>query len=105
VAEPSSAPRRLQSLLIRGGGAPTVHVSLVAGGGHGPTPAIAGAGGTTPERTGESIATIEAAGRSGAAPETAGLRRAAPELGSKQAAPDQGSSDRPVKKARVCSKM
>jgi hypothetical protein len=32
--EPSVAPRRLQSLLIRGGGAPDVHVSLVAGGGH-----------------------------------------------------------------------
>jgi hypothetical protein len=37
VAEPSAAPRRLQSLLIRGGGAPDVHVSLVTGGGHGPT--------------------------------------------------------------------
>jgi hypothetical protein len=32
VAEPSAAPRCLQSLLIWGGGAPDVHVSLVAGG-------------------------------------------------------------------------
>jgi hypothetical protein len=31
VAEPSAAPRHLQSLLIRGGGAPDVHVSLVTG--------------------------------------------------------------------------
>jgi hypothetical protein len=31
VAEPSAAPRHLQSLLIRGGRAPDVHVSLVAG--------------------------------------------------------------------------
>jgi hypothetical protein len=30
--EPSAAPRRLQSLLIRGGGAPDVHVPLIAGG-------------------------------------------------------------------------
>jgi hypothetical protein len=44
VAEPSDAPRRLQSLLIRGDGAPDVHVSLIAGGGHGPTPAIAEVG-------------------------------------------------------------
>jgi hypothetical protein len=33
MAEPSTAPRRLQSLLIRGGGAPDVHVSLIAAGG------------------------------------------------------------------------
>jgi hypothetical protein len=32
VAEPSAAPRRLQSLLIRGGRAPDVHMSLVVGG-------------------------------------------------------------------------
>jgi hypothetical protein len=32
VAEPSATPRRLQSLLIRGGGAPDVHVPLIAGG-------------------------------------------------------------------------
>jgi hypothetical protein len=35
----------MQSLLVRGGGAPDVHVSIVAGGGHGPTPAIADTGG------------------------------------------------------------
>jgi hypothetical protein len=52
AAEPSAAPRRLQLLLIRGGRAPDVHVSLVAGGGHGPTPAVAEAGGTTPEQMG-----------------------------------------------------
>jgi hypothetical protein len=32
TAEPSVVPRRLQSLLIRGGGTPDVHVSLVAEG-------------------------------------------------------------------------
>jgi hypothetical protein len=36
----------------------------------------------------------------------AGPKRAAPEpAGSKRVAPEQGSLDRPVKKARVCSKM
>jgi hypothetical protein len=38
-------------------------------------------------------------------PETADPRRAIPEHGWKRAAPEQGMSDRPVKKARVCSKM
>jgi hypothetical protein len=52
VAELSTAPRRLQSLLIQGGGALDVHVPLIAGGGHGPSPSIAEAGGTTPERVG-----------------------------------------------------
>jgi hypothetical protein len=32
VAEPSATPRRLQSLLIWSGGAPDVHVPLIAGG-------------------------------------------------------------------------
>jgi hypothetical protein len=100
-----AAPRRLQLLLIRGGGASDVHVSLVAGGGHGPAPVIAEAGGTAPERTGESVAAVEAAGRSGAALETAGPRRAVPEQCSKRAAPEQGTLDRLVKKARVRSKM
>jgi hypothetical protein len=49
VAEPNAAPRRLQSLLIRGGGAPDVHVPLITGGGHGLTPAVAEVGGTAPE--------------------------------------------------------
>jgi hypothetical protein len=80
-------------------------VSLVAGGGHGPAPAIAEAGGTAPERMGESVAAVEVAGRSGAALETAGPRRTVPEQGSKCVAPEQGTSDRPVKKARVRSKM
>jgi hypothetical protein len=38
VMDSGAAPRCLQSLLIRGGGAPDVHVSLVAGGGQDPTP-------------------------------------------------------------------
>jgi hypothetical protein len=52
VAEPSAAPLCLQLLLIRGGGAPDVHVPLIAGGGHGPSPSIAEAGGTTPSEWG-----------------------------------------------------
>jgi hypothetical protein len=90
VAEPSAALRRLQSLLFRGGGAPDVHVSLVAGGGHGPTPAVVEAGGTSPEQMMENVAAVEAAGRSGEAPEMAGSRRVIPEQGSKHAAPEQG---------------
>jgi hypothetical protein len=102
---PSVLPRRLQSLLIWGGGAPDVHVSLVAGEGHDPDPAVAVAGGTAPDRMGKSAAAVDAAGRSGAVPETEDLRRAVLEHGSKRTAPEQGSSDRPVKKARVRSKM
>jgi hypothetical protein len=90
------APRRLQSLLIRGGRAPYIHVSLVAGGGQGLTPTVAEAGGSAPERSGERVAAVEAADRRGAAPELAG---------SKRAAPQQGSSGRPTKKSRVRSKM
>jgi hypothetical protein len=52
-----------------------------------------------------SVTAVEVAGRSGEAPETAGSIRVIPEQGSKRAAPGQGMSDRPVKKARVCSKM
>jgi hypothetical protein len=88
VAKPSAAPRRLQSLLIRGSEAPDVHVPLIAGGGHGPTPAVAEVGGTTPERMGESVATVETAGRGGEAPEMADPRRVVPEHGSKRAAPE-----------------
>jgi hypothetical protein len=105
VAEPSAAPRRLQSLLIRGGGAPEVHVSLVAGGGQGSPPAVAEVGGSAPERAREKAAAIEAAGQSGVAPESVGPRRTAPEQGSKGAAPELSLSDHPVKKARVRSKM
>jgi hypothetical protein len=79
VAESGASPRGLQSLLIRGGGAPDVHVSLVAGGGHGPIPAVAEVGGSAPERARERVAAVEVADRSGATPELAGSKRAAPE--------------------------
>jgi hypothetical protein len=90
------APRRLQSLIIRGGGAPDVQVSLAAGGGQGPTPAAAEVIRSALEQPGERSAAVEAADRSGAAPES---------VGTKHAAPEQGSSGRPVKKSRVRSKM
>jgi hypothetical protein len=105
VAEPSAAPRRLQLLLIRGGGAPEVHVSLVSSGGPGSSPASVEAGGSAPERAREGAAATEAASRSGAAPMTVGPQRAVPKQGSKRAAPELGLSDRPVKKARVRSRM
>jgi hypothetical protein len=105
VAEPSTAPRRLQSLLIRGGGAPDVHVPLIAGGGRNPFPTIAEASGAAPEQMGENVAAVEAADRSREAPEAADSSRAVPEQGSKRAAPEQGMSDRPVKRACVRSKM
>jgi hypothetical protein len=79
VAEPSAASRRLKSLLIRGSGAPKVHVSLVAGRGQGSSPTVVEVVGSAPERAGEDVATTETAGRSGAAPESARTRRAAPE--------------------------
>jgi hypothetical protein len=94
VVDSGASPRRLQSLLIRGGGAPNVHVSLVTDGGQGPTPAVIEVGGSVPEQTGERVATVEAADRSGAAPES---------VGSKRAAPEQGSLGRSAKKPRVCS--
>jgi hypothetical protein len=56
TAEPSAALRRLQLLLIRGGRAPDFHVSLVAGGGHGPTPVVMEVGGTAPEPLGGVLA-------------------------------------------------
>jgi hypothetical protein len=95
VAESSAAPWRLQSLLIRGGGAQEVHVSLVAGGGQGPPPAVVEVGGSAPEHAREKAAAMEAAGQSGAAPESAGPRRAAPKQRSKHAAPELS----------LCSKM
>jgi hypothetical protein len=55
MVEPSAAPRRLQSLLIRGGGTPDVHVPLIAGGGHGLTPAVAEAGGIAPSEWGRML--------------------------------------------------
>jgi hypothetical protein len=105
VAEPSAAPWRLQSLLIRGGVTREVHVSLVAGGGQGSSPAVVEAGGSAPKCARESAAATEAASRIRVASESAGSWRAAPEQGSKRAAPELGLSDRPVKKARVHSKM
>jgi hypothetical protein len=101
VAEPSAAPGRLQSLLIRGGEALNVHVPLIAGGGHGLSPTVVEAGGTAPERMGENVAAVEAASQSGEAPETADPSRAVPKQGSKCAAPEKGVSYRPVKKARA----
>jgi hypothetical protein len=105
AVDSGAAPRRMQSLLIRGGGAPDVHVSLVAERGQSPTPAVAEAGGSAPERAGERIATVDATHRNGAAPKSAGSKHAAPEQGSKRVAPDQGSSNRPANKPRVRSKM
>jgi hypothetical protein len=52
AVEPSAAPWRLQSFLIRGGGAPDVLMSHVADGGHGPTLAVTEVGWTAPEPMG-----------------------------------------------------
>jgi hypothetical protein len=65
-------------------------------GGHDSTPAIAETRGSAPEQAGEHVAIAKAAARSEAALELAGLKRAAPE---------QGSSGHPMKKAQVLSKM
>jgi hypothetical protein len=91
-----AVPWCLQSLIIRGGGAPDVQISLTAGEGQGPTPTVLEVRRTAPEQSGECSAAIMATDRSGAAPELVGTKREAPE---------QGSSGRPVKKSRVCSKM
>jgi hypothetical protein len=55
MAEPSIAPRRLQLLLIWGGGAPDVHVPLIADGGHGSSPAIAEPEGQPPSGWGRML--------------------------------------------------
>jgi hypothetical protein len=96
AAEPGAAPRCLQSLLIWGSGAPNVHVSLVAGGGHGSTSTAVEAGVLALEQAVERVAAVGVAYRSGTTPELAGSKRVAPE---------QGSSGCSVKKARVRSKM
>jgi hypothetical protein len=57
-ADSGVAPRRLQSLLIRGGRASDVHVSLVTNGGQGSTPAIAEVGGSASEQQGERFAAV-----------------------------------------------
>jgi hypothetical protein len=54
---------------------------------------------------GENVAAVVAADQSGEAPEMTASRHVVPEQGSKCAAPEQGMSDRPVKKAWVRSKM
>jgi hypothetical protein len=98
MVETSAAPRRLQSLLIRGGEAPDVHVPLIARGGRGPSPAITEARGAAPKQMGENVTATEAL-------EMADSSRAVPEQGSKRTALEQGMSDCPVKRARVRSKM
>jgi hypothetical protein len=54
---------------------------------------------------GESVVAVEAADRGREAAESADSGRDVPKQGSKRAAPEQGMSDRLVKKARVRSKM
>jgi hypothetical protein len=73
------ALRRLQSLMIWGGGDPDIQVSHTAGGGQGQTPTTTEVGRTAPEQPGERSATVEAAGRSEVAPESVSTKRAAPE--------------------------
>jgi hypothetical protein len=67
-----------------------------AGGGQGYTPTMAEVGRTAPEQLGERSTATWAAGRSGVAPESVGTKRAAPE---------EGSLGRPVKRSQVRSKM
>jgi hypothetical protein len=67
-ADSDTAPRCLQSLLIRGSGALDVHVSLATGGGQGPTLAVAEVGRSAPKQSGERSAAVKAVTRSGAAP-------------------------------------
>jgi hypothetical protein len=55
-------------------------------------------GGQSPSRQGSAAATLELAGWSGPAPESAECRGSASQsVGAKRSAPEQGSSDRPVK--------
>jgi hypothetical protein len=76
-ADSGAAPRRLQSLIIQGGGAPDIQVSLAAGGLQEPTSAMAEVGRIAPEQPRERSATIKAAGRKVAAPESVGTKRVA----------------------------
>jgi hypothetical protein len=92
----SAAPRCLWPLIIRGGGALDVQVSLAACGGQGLTLAMAEVGRSAPEQPRERNAVVEVAGLSGAALESVGTKRATPE---------QGSSGCPMKKSQVRSKM
>jgi hypothetical protein len=98
--------RRLQSFIIRGGGAPDVKVSLPGGGGQELTSDAAEVGRIALEQPRERTVVLESAGRSGPAPELAEHRDPAFEsVGVKQTAPEQGSSDRPTKRTGVYSKM
>jgi hypothetical protein len=90
----SAVPQRLQSLVIRGGGAPDVHVPLSAGGSQRPTSDAAEVGRTASEPTRERNTTLKPAGRSGPAPESAECRGPPSELvGAKRTTPEQGSLD------------
>jgi hypothetical protein len=75
-----TVPWRLQSLLIRGGGAPDVHVSLTAGGGQGPAPV--GGWKISPRAVGGAQCRHQGGGSRWAAPESGGTKRASPEQGS-----------------------
>jgi hypothetical protein len=57
-ADPGAAPRRFQSLIIRGGGALDVQVSLTAGRGQGPSLSAAEVRRTIPEQPGAHSATL-----------------------------------------------
>jgi hypothetical protein len=80
-ADSGAAPRCLQSLIIRGGRAPDVQVSLAAGGGQGSASATAEVGRIAPEQLGERSAAVEAAGRSGAAPRVGWHQACSPRAG------------------------
>jgi hypothetical protein len=54
-ADSSAAPQRLQSLIIQGGRASDVQVSLAAGEGQGPTSAMAEVGRIAPEQPGSAV--------------------------------------------------
>jgi hypothetical protein len=94
-ADSGTTPRRLQSLIIQGGGAPDVHVPLPAGGGQGPASDVAEVGRTAPESVERSVV-LELAEHREPASESVGAKRAAPE---------NGSPGRPVMRTRVRSKM
>jgi hypothetical protein len=68
VVEPSAGPRRLQSLLIQGGGAPDVHVSLVTGEGHNPTPSVAETEGSAPDKRGSVLSLLRRRSEAGQPP-------------------------------------
>jgi hypothetical protein len=80
-ADSGTAPRRLQSLIIRGCVAPDVQVSLAAGRGQGSTSAMAEVGRTAPRQPGECSAAIGATDRSGVAPRVSGHQARSPRAG------------------------